>query len=107
MTNANTNTNITRAESIAVDVITAKGAQLRHAGFWAAVLPLVTRAYASGNDKEQWAGKGSNARPLRTCWLAAFSPVNGKLPSSAGARAFRALSAFVAEELRQMLPHQK
>ena len=95
---SNVKANITRTESIAVDVITAKGAALKHAGFWSAMLPLVTRAYVSGNDKEQWSGKGSNARPLRTCWAAAFTAVNGKLPSTAGARAFRALSAFVSEE---------
>lgn len=89
---------VTRSEAIAVDVITAKGAALKHAGFWAAMLPLVTRAYVSGNDKEQWSGKGSNARPLRTCWAAAFTAVNGKLPSTAGARAFRAVAAFVSEE---------
>lgn len=98
MTNANA-TNITRSESIAVDVITAKGAMLRHAGFWAAVCPLVERAYRHGNDREQWTGKGSSARPLRTCWLAAFNPTDsGKLPATAGARAFRALAAFVSEQ---------
>ena len=94
----NTKASIARTESIAVDVITAKGAALKHAGFWAAMLPLVTRAYVSGNDGEQWSGKGSNARPLRTCWASAFTAVNGKLPSTAGARAFRALAAFVVEE---------
>lgn len=95
----NVNTNITRYESIAVDVITAKGAALKHAGFWAAVLPLAERAYKNGNDKEQWSGKGSTARPLRSCWLAAFGvSEGGKLPATAGARAFRALASFVSEE---------
>lgn len=71
MTNANA-ANITRSESIAVDVITAKGAALKRAGFWAAVCPLIERAYRHGNDKEQWTGKCSSARPLRSCWAAAF-----------------------------------
>ena len=98
MTNANA-TNITRHEALATDVIVAKGAMLKHAGFWAAVLPLAERAYKNGNDKEQWSGKGSTARPLRSCWLAAFGKNDaGKLPTTAGARAFRALAAFVAEQ---------
>ena len=98
MTNANSN-NITRTEALATDVIVAKGAALKHAGFWAAVMPLVERAYKNGNDKEQWLGKGSSARPLRSCWLAAFNPTDsGKLPATAGARAFRALASFVSEE---------
>ncbi len=96
MTNTNT---VTRVESLVVDVITAKGSALKHAGFWAAVCPLAERAYKNGNDKEQWKGTGSTARPLRSCWLAAFGKSDaGKLPSTAGARAFRALAAFVAEE---------
>lgn len=96
MTNTNT---IARAETLVVDVITAKGSALKHAGFWAAVCPLAERAYKNGNDKEQWKGIGSTARPLRSCWLAAFGKNDaGKLPSTAGARAFRALAAFVAEE---------
>lgn len=98
MTNANNKANVTRIESLASEVITAKGTQLRHAGFWAAVSPLAERSYRHGSDREQWTGKGSTARPLRSCWQAAFTPVNGKLPSTAGARAFRALAAFVAEE---------
>lgn len=94
----NTNT-IARAETLVVDVITAKGSALKHAGFWAAVCPLAERAYRNGNDREQWSGKGSQARPLRSCWLAAFGKNDAdKLPATAGARAFRALAAFVAEQ---------
>ena len=41
-----------RNENAALDVLTMKGAQLRHAGFCAAVLPLALHAYKHGSDKE-------------------------------------------------------
>ena len=95
MTNATT-----RNEAAALDVLTMKGAQLRHAGFCAAVLPLALHAYKHGSDKEQWSGKGSPARPLRGAWAHVFTPAtNGRLPSDAAARAFRAVAQALTAEL--------
>ena len=89
-----------RNESAALDILTMKGAQLRHAGFCAAVLPLALHAYKHGSDKEQWSGKGSPARPLRGAWAHVFTPAtNGRLPSDAAARAFRAVAQALTAEL--------
>ena len=89
-----------RNESAALDVLTMKGAQLRHAGFCAAVLPLALHAYKHGSDKEQWSGKGSPARPLRGAWAHVFTPAtNGRLPADAAARAFRAVAQALMAEL--------
>ena len=89
-----------RNESAALDVLTMKGAQLRHAGFCAAVLPLALHAYKHGSDKEQWNGKGSAARPLRGAWAHVFTPAaNGRQPSDAAARAFRAVAQALTAEL--------
>ena len=89
-----------RNESAALDILTMKGAQLRHAGFCAAVLPLALHAYKHGSDKEQWNGKGSPARPLRGAWAHVFTPAtNGRLPSDAAARAFRAVAQALTAEL--------
>lgn len=90
----------TRNEAAALDVLTMKGAQLRHAGFCAAVLPLALHAYKHGSDKEQWSGKGSPARPLRGAWAHVFTPAtNGRLPADAAARAFRAVAQALMAEL--------
>lgn len=95
MTNATT-----RNEAAALDILTMKGAQLRHAGFCAAVLPLALHAYKHGSDKEQWNGKGSPARPLRGAWAHVFTQAaNGRLPSDAAARAFRAVAQALSAEL--------
>ena len=95
MTNATT-----RNEAAALDVLTMKGAQLRHAGFCAAVLPLALHAYKHGSDKEQWSGKGSPARPLRGAWAHVFTPAtSGRLPADAAARAFRAVAQALMAEL--------
>ena len=89
-----------RNEAAALDVLTMKGAQLRHAGFCAAVLPLALHAYKHGSDKEQWSGKGSPARPLRGAWAHVFTPAtNGRLPADAAARAFRAVAQALSAEL--------
>ena len=89
-----------RNESAALDILTMKGAQLRHAGFCAAVLPLALHAYKHGSDKEQWSGKGSPARPLRGAWAHVFTPnAKGRLPSDAAARAFRAVAQALTVEL--------
>lgn len=89
-----------RNEGAALDILTMKGAQLRHAGFCAAVLPLALHAYKHGSDKEQWSGKGSPARPLRGAWAHVFTPAtNGRLPSDAAARAFRAVAQALSAEL--------
>ena len=89
-----------RNESAALDILTMKGAQLRHAGFCAAVLPLALHAYKHGSDKEQWSGKGSPARPLRGAWAHVFTPnAKGRLPSDAAARAFRAVAQALTAEL--------
>ena len=93
-------TTTARNESAALDVLTMKGAQLRHAGFCAAVLPLALHAYKHGSDKEQWNGKGSPARPLRGAWAHVFTPAaNGRLPADAAARAFRAVAQALTSEL--------
>ena len=102
MTNAATRNEAaaTRNEAAALDVLTMKGAQLRHAGFCAAVLPLALHAYKHGSDKEQWSGKGSPARPLRGAWAHVFTPAtNGRLPADAAARAFRAVAQALMAEL--------
>ena len=89
-----------RNEAVALDILTMKGAQLRHAGFCAAVLPLALHAYKHGSDKEQWSGKGSPSRPLRGAWAHEFTPAaNGRLPSDAAARAFRAVAQALTVEL--------
>lgn len=94
------NTATARSESAALDIVTMKGAQLRHAGFCAAVLPLALHAYKHGSDKEQWSGKGSPARPLRGAWAHVFTPAsNGRLPADAAARAFRAVAQALTSEL--------
>lgn len=93
-------TTAARNEGAALDVLTMKGAQLRHAGFCAAVLPLALHAYKHGSDKEQWSGKGTLARPLRGAWAHVFTPAaNGRLPADAAARAFRAVAAALTVEL--------
>ena len=93
-------TSTTRNESAALDILTMKGAQLRHAGFCAAVLPLALHAYKHGSDREQWNGKGSAARPLRGAWSHVFTPAaNGRLPADAAARAFRAVAQALTAEL--------
>ena len=92
--------NTSRSEAAALDILTMKGAQLRHAGFCAAVLPLALHAYKHGSDKEQWSGKGSPARPLRGAWAHVFTPAtNGRLPADAAARAFRAVAQALSAEL--------
>ena len=94
-------TTTTRNEGAALDVLTMKGAQLRHAGFCAAVLPLALHSYKHGSDKEQWSSKGSLARPLRGAWAHVFTPAaNGRLPADAAARAFRAVAAALTSEDR-------
>lgn len=89
-----------RIEQVAVELFSAKGAQVKVAAFIATVGALAVKSYTHSIDKEQWQGKGSAARPLRGPWLAAFTPgANGKLPSTAVARAFREVAAIVVSAL--------
>jgi hypothetical protein len=90
---------IARTEAAALDILTLKGAELRHAGFCAAVLPLAVRTYKHGSDREQWSGKGSAARPLRGPWAVAFALNDkGRPNSTAAARAFRAVADMLTAE---------
>ena len=89
-----------RIEQVAAELFSAKGAQVKVAAFVATVGALAAKAYTHGIDREQWQGKGSAARPLRGPWAMAFQPgANGKIPSTAVARAFREVAAIVCSAL--------
>ena len=89
-----------RIEQVAVELFSAKGAQVKVAAFIATVGALAAKSYTHGIDREQWQGKGSAARPLRGPWAMAFQPgENGKIPSTAVARAFREVAAIVCSAL--------
>ena len=89
-----------RIEQVAVELFSAKGAQVKVAAFIATVGALAAKSYTHGIDREQWQGKGSAARPLRGPWAMAFQPgANGKTPSTAVARAFREVAAIVCSAL--------
>lgn len=93
-----------RIENIASELFSAKGADVKISAFMSSVGTLALHAYAHGSDKEQWAGKGTAARPLRGPWAIAFGAtpndkgdmVMGKAPQTAMAKAFRAVAQLVS-----------
>ena len=75
MTNATvTAINTASAEARALAVITACGAsELQAQAVFLAIQPLAKRAYLAGNDREQWANKPTDKRPLRPFWATLYA----------------------------------
>lgn len=74
MTNTTATTIKVSAEDRALSVITSGSAtELQAQAVFMAVQPLAKRAYLAGNDREQWANKPTEKRPLRQFWATLYA----------------------------------